>query len=432
MEKTLTILLLAVALAEPTVAAVSADVNDIAESYVKLVLEVGLYDPGYTDGYFGPPQWEPSDDQWAEEFPAERLRGRAETLIERLGQIDPNELGPLERQRNACLLSQLSSVRAKIDLLAGVEMPFDQESRALYGVVAPACDTEHLQSLLDQLDELLPGEGPLYARFNGLRARFTLPRSKLEAVLEAVTEECRRRTAAHVTLPADERFDIRFVTNQAWAASVTYQGDGLSLVEINSQMPFGLADIVKLVLHEIYPGHHTYLSLLDTHLYQDRGWTEYCVWPLNSPQSLLAEGLAEYGRRDLISAAEMLEFERKVLCPLAGLDPNELELYDRVMAIKDDLDVALIEAARRHLDGGMTREETGAFLARYTLTTPFGADNLVRFAEEFRSYVVTYTLGRDLIKAHVDRHSGPNATDAQRWTLFDMLLTTPQTPAGLQ
>ena len=35
--------------------------NKIAEGYVKLVLNVGLHDPGYVDAYYGPAEWKPAD-----------------------------------------------------------------------------------------------------------------------------------------------------------------------------------------------------------------------------------------------------------------------------------------------------------------------------------------------------------------------------------
>ncbi len=435
MSKTLAILFVAMAAlltAVPAVSAARVDVNDVAESYVKLVLEVGLYDPDYVDSYFGPPAWQPSDARWQEQFPAGPLRARADALIERLEKIDPATFEGLDRQRHACLKAQLLSVRTKIDLLAGVEMSFDEESKALYGVVAPTYDAKYFQGILDKLDKLLPGEGGLYVRFNSYRMRFIVAQSKLEDVLRTVTAECRRRTTAHLALPPDERFDMEFVTNKLWGAAATYQGNGLSLIEVNRQAPLGLAHVVTLASHEIYPGHHTYFALLEQRLLKQRGWIEYCVWPLTGPQSFMAEGLAEYGRRDLVfPGRERTEFARTTVCPLAGLDPNEIEVYDEVMALRDELDAARVEAARRYLDGKMSRNDAYAWLVRYNLMTLSGAESLLNFIDLHRSYVVTYTLGHDLVKEYVARRTGPAATPAQRWTLFETLLTTPQTPAGL-
>jgi hypothetical protein len=36
--------------------------NNIAEQYVKLVLEIGIYKPDYVDAYYGPEEWKPIND----------------------------------------------------------------------------------------------------------------------------------------------------------------------------------------------------------------------------------------------------------------------------------------------------------------------------------------------------------------------------------
>jgi hypothetical protein len=95
------------------------------------------------------------------------------------------------------------------------------------------------------------------------------------------------------------------------------------------------------------------------------------------------------------------------------------------------LDAATIEAARRYLDGKMSRGDASAWLGRYCLVTPTGAESLLSFIDQYRSYVVTYTLGRDLVKGYITRHGGTEQNPARRWELFETLLTTPQTPAGL-
>jgi len=48
---------------------------------------------------------------------------------------------------------------------------------------------------------------------------------------------------------------------------------------------------------------------------------EFSIYPLFSPQSLISEGSANFGREVAFSLDERLAFERDVLFPLAGLDP---------------------------------------------------------------------------------------------------------------
>ena len=408
------------------------DMNDIAQSYVKLVLEIGLYDDVYVDAYFGPSEWKLPESAKQDPFPAERLGGRARELIERLTKVDARGFTALEKQRQAYLEKQLSSARAKIDLLAGRKMSFDEESKALYDVVVPARDDTYFQGVLDKLGQALPGDDDLCWRFNGCRNRFTVPQDKLEDVLRMLIAEYRKRTQAHLPLPEGDRYDLQFVIAKPWGAAATYKGNGLSLIEVNFHLPFGVADIEKLAGHEIYPGHHLHLALLDKNLLKDRKWMEFSVLPLYSPLALISEGLAEYGCKDLImTTAERVEFDRSALLPLAGLDAAEIENYQRVMTLKDELDGALVEAARRYLDGRMTMDEMREWLRRYYLAALGGVENLITFIEKYRSYVVTYTAGRQLVRDYIERHSGPGSDVAQRWQLFHTLLSTPQTPSGL-
>jgi hypothetical protein len=51
--------------------------------------------------------------------------------------------------------------------------------------------------------------------------------------------------------------------------------------------------------------------LLEKNLLRDRGWIEFSVYPLFSPQSLIAEGTANYGIEVAFPPAERLQFERR-------------------------------------------------------------------------------------------------------------------------
>jgi hypothetical protein len=408
-----------------------SDIDGVAEVYVKLVLEVGLYDSDYVDAYFGPARWKPSEQAKEEPFPAERLGERASQLIEQLGKIEASGFTELERLRLAFLEKQLLAVRAKIDLLTGRKMSFDEESKALYDVVAPAYDEAQFQRIRKELEEVVPGEGDMVARLANYQARFTVPGDKLKEVLTTVTAEYRRRTAEHMTLPAGERFELRFVREKPWTAAATYKGGGFSLIEVNAEAPFGMANVVDLAGHEIYPGHHVHLSLLDRHLVKDRGWVEFSILPLHSPLALVSEGLAEYGRELALPRAERLEYERIVLFPLVGLDPSQVEQYHRIIDLAGKLEEAKAEAARRYLDGRMSRDEARLWLVRTCVMTPSTAENLMSFVDRYRTYLVSYSLGPHFIAKYIEQHGGTDADESRRWQLFFTLASTPRTPSGL-
>ena len=74
-----------------------------------------------------------------------------------------------------------------------------------------------------------------------------------------------------------------------------------------------------------------YNSLLEERLYRKHGHVEYCIYPLFSPQSLIAEGSANYGI-DMVfpTVTDRVAYESTVLFPLAGLDPATAADYCRI------------------------------------------------------------------------------------------------------
>ena len=206
-------------------------------------------------------------------------------------------------------------------------------------------------------DEALPGEGDLYDRFIRLQKQFAIPEDKLEVVFQTALDECRKRTLAHVDLPDSERFAVEYVQGQPWGAYNWYKGNYLSLIQVNTTHPSYIDHMVPTAAHEGYPGHHVYNVLLEKNLVHDRGWIEYTVYPLYSPQSLIAEGTANIGDELIFPGNERAEFEKKVLYPLAGLDSTCADLYNKIQNLKRELSSVTIKIARSYLDGHTSREE---------------------------------------------------------------------------
>jgi hypothetical protein len=186
---------------------------------------------------------------------------------------------------------------------------------------------------------------------------------------------------------------------------------------------------VDLACHEGYPGHHVYNVLLEKHLVRDRGWLEYSVYPLFSPQSLIAEGTANYGIEVAFPPAERLVFEREVIFPAAGLDPAGAERYYRVLGLVDRLSYAGNEAARRYLDGEIDAKGAAAWLEAYGLYSPARARQRVRFVDQYRSYVINYNLGKDMVAHYIESAAGDDPS--RRWTAFAELLASPRLPSSL-
>ena len=403
----------------------AGDVDAIAERYVHLVLGVGEIDAGYVDAYYGPAEWRTAVAE--EQADTETLLERAHDVREQLAAI-PQAEEKLSTLRQEYLAKQLDALIAYLEILGGRELSFDAEAQALYDTQPPHFDDAHFEAILEEIDALVPGAGPLAERVENFRREFIIPPERLAAVFEAAMTECRTRTLTHLPLPVQEDFSIEYVTDKPWSGYNWYQGDAKSLIQVNTDLPIFLDRAVELGCHEGYPGHHTYNALLESKLVKQRGWIEFTVYPLFSPQSLIAEGSANYGVELAFPGDEQLAFERDVLAPLAGIDSNQLDEYAALRAKLRQLDYAGNEAARAYLDGNADREQTISWLVKYALYSPERAAQRVKFFDTYRSYVINYNLGRDLVREYVESNAG---THAERWKVFAELLSSPRLPSGL-
>jgi hypothetical protein len=190
--------------------------------------------------------------------------------------------------------------------------------------------------------------------------------------------------------------------------------------------------ILRMAAHEGYPGHHVYNALLEQKLVKEKGWLEFTVYPLFSPQSLIAEGTANYGLELLFPGDERLGFFKTVLFPLAGLDLVKAERLAHVDKLLKNLRDAENETARDYLDGTISREAALERLQRYALESPARAAKSLEFWDQYRSYVINYTLGEDIIRAYMGSTAGKNPYPEHAWQVFYEILTTPRTPSGLR
>jgi hypothetical protein len=402
--------------------------NSIAESYVKLVLSLGQHDPNYVDAYYGPPEW--SQAAKAERLPLDSIRARQQALEQDLATVRLEPGDSIAGLRHDYLDKQLRALGGRLDFLAGVRRSFDEESALLYDAVAPILGDQHFQEVLSGLDRELPGSGPVPARFERYRARYVIPSERLDTVFRAAIAECRARTARHLTLPPGESFTVEYVKDKPWSGYNWYQGGYRSIIQVNTDLPIFIDRAVDLACHEGYPGHHVFNASLEQHLVRDRGWVEFSVYALFSPLSLIAEGSANYGIEMAFPGDERVAYERERLFPLAGLDPAGAERYYRVMALRKELAYADNEAARRYLNGDIDAHAAAEWLTRYAVMEPERARQRVRFFDTYRSYVINYNLGEDLVRAYVGRLGGTD--QARRWEVFGGLLASPRLPSRLK
>lgn len=421
--RTLLAALLPLALATAAAAQPRAPARDsldaVARDYVQLVLELGERDDGYVDAYYGPPAWRAAARANPRTLP--QLADGARALLRRLLALRTPFPGRAY-SRSFFLLNQIDAAITRLRMLQGERLHFREEARGLYGVDVSLRPLSDFDPVLARIDRLVPGEGPLAQRVDGFMERFVIPRDRLDAVMRAAIAECRRRTAAHIPLPRGEHFTLEFVTGRSWSGYNWYQGNYHSLIQVNTDQPVRLGRAIDLGCHEGYPGHHLYNMLLEQNLARGRGWVEFQVYPLYSPQSFIAEGSANYGIELAFPGNERIEFERRVLYPLAGLSAEGAETYIRLQDAIRELSGARIAIAADYLDGRIDRAEAIRRTQRYSLMSEARARQSIAFTDQYRSYVINYGLGRDLVEDFIEVTSGFR-TD--RWPAMRRLLSEP-------
>lgn len=398
------------------------DLNALAERYVRLALVIGQYDDVFVDAYYGPDSLKPTTPVLPI-FPKDSLNNEIDYLIVAVNEIKNKESNDTISNRAGWISDQLVSFKRRIKVFSGDTGSFDEESKELFGVAAPEYNEKHFKDLVAELDTFLPGEGSVQDRFQALANRFIIPKGKLDAVFKTAIAEARQRTINWYPLPVKESFTLEYVTDKPWSGYNWYKGNYKSLIQINTDLNIFIDRVIDVGSHESYPGHHVYNMLLEKNLYHDKGYVEISMYPLYSPQSLIAEGTANYGIEVVFPGDDKIKFAKEVLLPLAGLDTTGITLYFRALAFKGKLNYARNEAARGMINKTMTDEQAFKWLQDYALFNAETAAKSISFIKGQRSYVITYNYGMDLVKEYVESRIKDDPTPGNRWKVFGELMS---------
>lgn len=397
--------------------------DTLAEKYVRLGLFIGQYDPDFVDAYYGPDSLKPTDKP--EAFPKDSILSTIADMRNELNKISANRADS-NSLRAKWMAGQLTAFGRRIKIFTGEFGSFDEESEDLFGVKAPQYPAEHYQLLIDSLDKILPGTGNVQDRFQSLANRFIIPKDKIDTVFKTTIAQARKRTLAHYKLPAGEMFSLGYVSNKPWSGYNWYKGNYTSEIQINTDTQIFIERAIDVGSHESYPGHHVYNMLLEKNLYRDKGWVEISLYPLFSPQSFIAEGSANYGIDLVFPGDDKIRFSKEVILPLAGLDTTDINLYFKALAIRGKLNYARNEAARGLINRTMSEPQALDWLKKYCLYNEETALKSIGFIKKYRSYVINYNYGQDVVKQYVEK-----GKEDQRWDIFSHLLSNPITPEDL-
>jgi hypothetical protein len=360
-------------------------VQSLVERYLRLGLELGRHVEGVVDAYYGPRELADAVDA---ELPADppALVSAAELLLDDLG--------------DGWLRDQVVGLRTYAGKLAGVSGSYADEVEGCFGVRPTYTDEAVFAAAHERLAELLPGGEPLARRYQRWEDSILVPAEQIERTMAAVIAEARAWTRGFVELPDREEVVLEVVRDRPWMAFCEYLGGLRSRIAVNVDLPMSAVELLRLTMHETYPGHHAERACKDHLLVHGRGLLEETIVLVPTPQSLVSEGIAELAPELLLQGDGAAALA--AVMQHAGI---ELDLA-HALAVERALEPcrwAEVNAALMLHETGASEGDAHAYLERWCLLTPELAAHLTRFVSEpgSRTYVMNYSAGRELCRSYV-------------------------------
>jgi len=358
---------------------------DVVERYLRLGLQLDRHVEGTVDAYFGPPELAEEVKAAPPVDPA-ALAAEAESL---LGEIE-----------DGWLRDQVAGLATFARVVAGETLAYADEVERCYGIRPERTDESAFADAHARLEELMPGTGPLVDRYQAWLDAASVSREQLERITAAVIDLARDWTSGVVDLPAGEGVAVEIVADKPWGGFCYYLGGLQSRIELNADLRRSAGEVLHLVLHETYPGHHAERCVKDDVLVRKAGRLEEAIVLVPTPQSMIAEGIAELAAQLVLESDAGAELAAAVADAGLELDLGQLLEVRRALAACDWVDV---NAALMFYEDGAGEAETREYLERWGLMTPERSAHAIRFLREptSRSYILTYSAGREVCERWV-------------------------------
>ncbi|AOD22177.1 DUF885 domain-containing protein [Rhodococcus sp. p52] len=393
--------------------------DDFVNEYLLLGLAFDRLEDGYVDAYTG----DPALRRKVENAPTPDPRDLSHTA-RRLRDELPG--AALSDERTRFLDVHLRALDCSARKFAGEEIGFVDEVEAYFDVRIAPGDEDTYRDAHRRLDALLPGTGSLTERMQAHRKSDVIPADRLAECVDAFSSALRERVRAVYPLPDTERVEYEIVGDKPWSGFNYYLGDYRSRVAINSDLEQTMAHLPRLIAHEAYPGHHTEHCRKEAGLVAG-GQAEQTLFLVNTPQCLMAEGLADLALEAIVGPG-WGEWAQDIYADLGLRFDGELaeqlsEASEQLLSVRQDAALLLHDRGRSH-------DEVVEFLQRWSLSSPERARQSLRFLSSplWRAYISTYVEGYRLLGSWL----GQVPAGAERADRFRRLLDEPLVPSSLR
>jgi hypothetical protein len=402
--------------------------DPVARDYLLLGLRLDQHISGLVDGYYGPADLKAQVDLETLRPPG-ALADDAAALRARL----TDEV--LEDDRRDWLGAQLVALETLARALDGGELPYVEHVTRCFSWTPVRREEALFERAASELDALVPGDGPLVDRLAAWDARFEVPVDRLPGVVDWLVGWFRSRALELFMVPAGEDLRVSLVRGHPWTAYNWYDGGLRSRVDVNTDIPARASDLVHVVAHETFPGHHLEHASKEAVLIEQQRRLEASVLLINTPECLISEGLADIGG-GLAAPSDteielLIELYGRAGLEVAGDPPAARDAAERSVAMRPlrrRLAETRVNAAlMRHADGA-SHEVVLAYLQDVGRFAPAVAVKRLEFIEHplWRTYVFVYHEGEALLRQWLDV-----VAPADRPAQFGRLLREQLTPGAI-
>lgn len=410
----------------------SETIDELAKEYVKLGLFIGQFEPGFVDYYYGPDSLKPN--------PRSKLVFNKDSLMAMINSLN-NRLGKLKMtmHNDSTVLTRIKWLEKQLDAfnllvrnISGERVNFDEETLHFFSVKAPIYDEQHFQSIVKEIDNILPGVGSTQERYQKLLQKFTIPSNRIDTIFKVAMAEGRRKTLEHLNLPKEENIKMEFVRGQPWNAFNSYKGNYTSLILVNLDYPISIFDALSWTSHEGYPGHHTNFVMIEKTNVRGKGWIEQSLLPIYSPQAFMSEGIAENGLAMIFPENTLIKFLKDVLLPITKSDTTGINAFCKASQLHRKLEYLTNETYRGLINNMMSKDENIEWRINYLLQSKELATDIVHSLNPSYgfSYSMSYNYGEDLVRNYLQTNSNPEDENS-RWNTFSHLICAEIIPSDL-
>ncbi|HEX7308252.1 DUF885 domain-containing protein [Lentzea sp.] len=387
------------------------DADELVRGYLVLGLRLGRLVSGFVDSFTGDPALSRAVDNEPRLHPR-ALGGHARQLRRELSGSS------LSEQRKQFLDAHLRALECTARKLDGERVSFVDEVEQYFQVRVRPGDEDAYAQAHRRLDAVLAGPGTLADRLQAFRTADEVPARRLQGAVQAVSSALRDRVRQKYALPEQEIVEYQVVTNKPWSGFNYYLGGYRSRVAVNADLGHRMSNLPHLVAHESYPGHHTEHCRKDAGLVAKRGYAEQSIFLINTPQCLMAEGMADLGLHAAVGPGWGVWAEQ--IFGDLGLRMDG-ELSEKVESAAAGLLTVRQDAALLLHDRGADQDDVVAHLRRWLLVPERRARQMVRFLADplWRAYTTTYVEGVRLVRAWLDVRAPGEALDSRYLRLLD-------------